>query len=125
MTILVTTHYLDEAEQLCDRVAIVTRGRIVALDTPAGLLAGLGREIVELRVDGDVGAALAALGRQGVALTHAFSVGATIRLPTRDRPAPELVAAIRAAGVPTRALTTRAPTLDDVYLQTTGEPLAA
>ena len=83
MTILVTTHYLDEAEQLCDRVAIVTRGRIVALDTPAGLLAGLGREIVELRVDGDVGAALAALGRQGVALTDAFSVGATIHLPTR------------------------------------------
>ena len=124
MTILVTTHYLDEAEQLCDRVAIVTRGRIVALDTPAGLLAGLGREIVELRVDGDVGAALAALGRQGVALTDAFSVGATIHLPTRQRPAAELVAAIRATGLPTRALTTRAPTLDDVYLQTTGESLA-
>ena len=124
MTILVTTHYLDEAEQLCDRVAIVTRGRIVALDTPAGLLAGLGREIVEVRVDGDVGAALAALGRQGVALTDAFSVGATIHLPTRQRPAAELVAAIRATGLPTRALTTRAPTLDDVYLQTTGESLA-
>ena len=42
MTILLTTHYLDEAEQLCDRVAIVSEGRIVALDTPAALLAGLG-----------------------------------------------------------------------------------
>ena len=126
-TILVTTHYLDEAEQLCDRVAIVTRGRIVALDTPAGLLAGLGREIVELRVDGagGVDAARAALGRQGVALTGAFSVGTTILLPTRVRPAGELVAAIRTSGVPTRALTTRAPTLDDVYLQTTGESIAA
>ena len=55
MTILLTTHYLDEAERLCDRVAIIHAGRIVALDTPAALLAGLGREIVELRVDGDAG----------------------------------------------------------------------
>ena len=43
VTILLTTHYLDEAERLCDRVAIVHSGRIVALDTPAALLAGLGR----------------------------------------------------------------------------------
>ena len=123
MTILVTTHYLDEAEQLCDRVAIINRGRIIALDTPAGLLAGLGREIVELRLDGHVDTALAALGRQGIALTDAFTVGGTVLLPTRDRPAADLVAAIRATGLPTRALTTRAPTLDDVYLQTTGETL--
>ena len=61
MTILLTTHYLDEAERLCDRVAIVHAGRIVALDTPAALLAGLGREIVELRVAGDPAALLAVL----------------------------------------------------------------
>jgi ABC-2 type transport system ATP-binding protein len=123
MTILVTTHYLDEAEQLCDRVAIINRGRIIALDTPAGLLAGLGREIVELRVDGHLETALAALGRQGIASTEVFTVGGTVLLPTRDRPAADLVGAIRATGLPTRALTTRAPTLDDVYLQTTGETL--
>src|SRR5206468_9047314 len=46
MTILLTTHYLDEAERLCDRVAIMHEGRIVALDRPAALLAPLGREIV-------------------------------------------------------------------------------
>ena len=55
MTVLVTTHYLDEAERLCDRVAIIHAGRIVALDTPDALLAGLGHEIVELRVAGDPG----------------------------------------------------------------------
>src|SRR4029077_14301060 len=53
LTLLLTTHYLDEAEQLCDRVAIMHRGEIVALDTPAALRASLGEEIVELRVDGD------------------------------------------------------------------------
>src|SRR5439155_18484274 len=44
MTILLTTHYLDEAERLCDRIAIIHAGRIVALDTPAALRAGLGHE---------------------------------------------------------------------------------
>ena len=50
MAILLTTHYLDEAERLCDRVAIIHAGPIIALDTPAALVAGLGRELVELRV---------------------------------------------------------------------------
>lgn len=53
MTTVLTTHYLDEAERLCDRIAIVHEGRIVALDQPGALLAGLGDEIVELRVDRD------------------------------------------------------------------------
>src|SRR5262245_25060430 len=59
MTILLTTHYLDEAERLCDRVAIMHQGRIVGLDAPDALLATLGQEIVELRVGGDPQAALA------------------------------------------------------------------
>ena len=58
---MLTTHYLEEAERLCDRVAIIHGGAIVALDTPAALLAGLGDELLELRVDGDVSAALGAL----------------------------------------------------------------
>src|SRR6266480_1351283 len=52
ITILLTTHYLDEAERLCDRIAIIHAGRIVALDTPDALLAGLGQEILELRIEG-------------------------------------------------------------------------
>src|SRR6266403_311542 len=53
MTIVFTTHYLDEAERLCDRVAVVHEGRIVGLDTPDALLADLGRELLELRVARD------------------------------------------------------------------------
>src|SRR5438105_4613483 len=67
MTIVLTTHYLDEAERLCDRVAVMRLGEIVALDTPAALLAGLGREIVELRVAGDGQSGLAVLQAQGIA----------------------------------------------------------
>ena len=67
MTILLTTHYLDEAERLCDRVAIMHAGRSWPLDTPAALLAGLGQEIVELRVDGDAAAALDVPAGTGIA----------------------------------------------------------
>ena len=78
MTILLTTHYLDEAERLCDRVAIVHAGRIVALDTPAALLAGFGREIVEVRVDGDPRRRCSrCCATRGVAGDDAFAVGST------------------------------------------------
>ena len=94
MTVLVTTHYLDEAERLCDRVAIIHAGRIVALDTPAALLAGLGREIVELRVAGDPGSALSRLRARGVAGGDAFAVGATVTVPLHDRGAGDAITAI-------------------------------
>src|SRR5437762_3334479 len=78
MTILVTTHYLDEAERLCDRIAIIHAGRIVALDQPAALLAALGRELLELRVGIDADLALARLREQGIAGADAFRVGSTL-----------------------------------------------
>src|SRR5439155_22668025 len=59
MTVVLTTHYLDEAERLCDRVAIVHQGEIAAIDTPARLLAALGSYVVELRLDGGDGEAVA------------------------------------------------------------------
>ncbi|MGH9193464.1 MAG: hypothetical protein ACRDZ0_13445 [Acidimicrobiales bacterium] len=125
MTILLTTHYLDEAEQLCDRVAIVHQGRIVALDSPAALLARMGREMVELRLDGDVATAVSSLRTRGLAGEDAFAVGATLRVPVHDRPAREAVATITDLGLSVTAITSRPPTLDDVYLQLTGESLAA
>ena len=125
MTILLTTHYLDEAEQLCDRVAIVHQGRLVALDSPAALLTHMGRELVELRVEGDVSTAVTSLRGRGLAGDDAFAVGATLHVPVHDRPAHEAAAAIAEVGIPVTAITSRPPTLDDVYLQLTGEPLAA
>ena len=85
MTVLLTTHYLDEAERLCDRVAIIHAGRIVALDTPRTLLGKLGRELIELRVDGDVASALASLRSHGIAGDDAFAVGSRLTVPLHDR----------------------------------------
>ena len=123
MTILLTTHYLDEAERLCDRVAIVHEGRIVALDAPEALLARLGREILELRVSGDPEAALAALRARGVANGDAFTIGSSLTIPLGQATARDAIAAIDGLGLRTEALTTRAPTLDDVYLRLTGSRL--
>ena len=124
LTVLLTTHYLDEAEQLCDRLAIIHSGRIVALDTPRALLAGLGSELVELRVEGNVTSALASLRDRGVAGRDAFAVGARLTVPLHDRSSHEAIAAVRELGLG-GAISARKPTLDDVYLSLTGDSLAA
>ena len=125
MTILLTTHYLDEAEQLCDRVAIVHAGRIVALDTPAALLAGLGREILEVRVHAQADESLALLRSRRVAGSDAFVIGSTITVPVHDDSARHTMALMNDLHLAVAAVTTRPPTLDDVYLQLTGDRLEA
>ena len=125
MTILLTTHYLDEAERLCDRVAIMHDGRIVALDRPAALLAPLGREIVEVRLGANAAAALGRLRNVGIAGTDAFAVGNTVTVPLHGATAAQAVERITGLGLATTAIATRAPNLDDVYLQLTGARLVA
>jgi ABC-2 type transport system ATP-binding protein len=123
-TILLTTHYLDEAERLCDRIAIIHAGRIVAEGTPAALRAGLGHELVELRLHGDPAAALASLRAQGIAGEDAFTVGSTLTLPVHAGSAARLLELIQRAELAVSAISTRRPTLDDVYLQLTGARIA-
>jgi ABC-2 type transport system ATP-binding protein len=125
MTTLLTTHYLDEAERLCDRIAIVHAGQIVAMDTPAALLGQLGAEILELRVTSDPQAALAALRSRHVAGDDAFNVGTTLTIPLHTITARDAVGAVTDLGLSTSTITTRPPTLDDVYLRLTGARLAA
>ncbi len=123
ITILLTTHYLDEAERLCDRIAIMHEGRIVGLGSPAELRASLGEEIVEIRVDGDAAAALEILRAKGIADDDAFSVGSTVTVPLHDRRSADATALVHESGVPVSAISTRRPTLDDVYLRLTGARL--
>jgi ABC-2 type transport system ATP-binding protein len=120
MTIMLTTHYLDEAERLCDRVAIIHAGQIIALDTPAALVAGRGDELVELRVRHDPAATLASLRADGIAGDDAFSVGSTLTVPVHHGTAAAAMAGIHDAGLGASSITARRPTLDDVYLQLTG-----
>jgi ABC-2 type transport system ATP-binding protein len=123
LTILLTTHYLDEAERLCDRVAIMHAGEIVALDEPERLRAALGRELVELRVEGDPSAALESLRSLGIARDNAFTVGATVTVPLNGHSSRDAMAAIHELGL-ADTVSARRPTLDDVYLRLTGGRLA-
>jgi ABC-2 type transport system ATP-binding protein len=120
VTILLTTHYLDEAERLCNRVAIMHEGRVVASGTPASLCTALGDRVVELRVERDADSALRALRARGISATDAFCIGSTLTIPCDAAAVDAIVAMIAELGLPARALTTRDVTLDDVYLRLTG-----
>jgi ABC-2 type transport system ATP-binding protein len=119
LTILITTHYLEEAQRLCDRVAIVHRGSVVALDSPTALLSALGEQVLELRAARDPEATLRTLTELGVAGDDAFAIGAEITVPLHNRSAAAALTAIDEARVRHERISTRAPTLDDVYLQFT------
>ena len=93
-TILLTTHYLDEAQRLCDRVAIIHHGQIVALETPDALLSDSGEQVLELRVGGEASVARAALAAHGVPVDTAFAVGATLTVPLHDTSAGDVMAAL-------------------------------
>jgi ABC-2 type transport system ATP-binding protein len=124
MTIVLTTHYLDEAQRLCDRVAIIHQGTIVGLDSPHALLVGLGREILEFRVSGSAQAALAALRDRGIAREDSFAVGARVTVPMHEHAPTDALAAIESERLHVSEIATRIPTLDDVYLQLTGARIA-
>jgi ABC-2 type transport system ATP-binding protein len=119
-TVVLSTHFMDEAEALADRVAIMKSGRLVANDTPSSLISGVQRrEEVRLHIEGDVElSAIEAV--EGVAGVEPEPGGLTAHGGGRGWIA-RLVAAIDAQGVILVDLSTRRPSLEDVYLQLTGE----
>jgi len=122
-TVLLTTHYMEEAARLCGRVAIVDRGKKLAEGTPAALVASLGAEhVVELEADGELDeAALAAL--PGVEAVR--RAGEAWRLTVRDvaRALPPLLANLGERGLSPSRLATHHATLEDVFLALAGRSL--
>jgi ABC-2 type transport system ATP-binding protein len=125
LTVLMTTHYMDEADQLCDRIAIVDHGRLVALDSPLNLKAAIsGKSAVEASFSGappDWRSRLEAL--PGV--DRVTGEGSSFRLSSTIGPATTsaLLDEAKRAGVPVRSLTVRSTTLDDVFVHFTGRDL--
>jgi ABC-2 type transport system ATP-binding protein len=128
-TLLLTTQYLEEADQLADRIAVIDRGTVIAEGTSAELKAEMGATVLEVTF-ADPAAALAALGTVARAAPGAEVDGFNIRAPVADgaRTAMEVLRGIDAAGLRVGGFTVREPSLDDVFLQLTGhraeEPLA-
>jgi ABC-2 type transport system ATP-binding protein len=119
-TVLLSTHFMDEAEALADRVVIMRAGRVVANDTTANLIAGIrGEDEVRLKIEGAV--APGSLGAiDGVSSVAGEGEDLTVRGSGRGWIA-RLVAAIDAEGAQLIDLSTRRPTLEDAYLALTGD----
>jgi ABC-2 type transport system ATP-binding protein len=125
-TVLLTTHYMDEAERLCDRVAVIDHGKIIALGSPAELIARLGGDhIIEFALGGD-GPPLdaEALGRLDSVLTARIDPdGYSLTAGESHRAIPALLDALGKADRPLARLTTRHVSLEDVFVSLTGRHL--
>jgi ABC-2 type transport system ATP-binding protein len=121
MTILLTTHYLEEADRLASRLAIVDRGRIVARGTPDELKSELEGDTIHVELVEPDGLAQEALARVD-GLGEVALDGRTLRARTRDGGAavPAVLAALEAQGVRAASVTVARPSLDDVYLRYAG-----
>jgi ABC-2 type transport system ATP-binding protein len=126
VTTFLSTHYLEEAERLCDRVAIVDRGLIVALDTPAALRSALGEEVIELKIDGDVQSVLRAVADLEPHGPAPLALGATVTVPVTAATGDpnRLVEALRSISLPIAGISLRRSTLDDVFHHLTGARIA-
>jgi len=122
-TILLTTHYMEEAERLCDRVAIMDHGHVLALDTPAALIATLGADhVVEFAVDGTLDLApVERLPGVSQARREADAFALIVREPHVSIPA--LLAELERQRAGLKHLATHYATLEDVFVSLTGRTL--
>ncbi|MBN1336895.1 MAG: ABC transporter ATP-binding protein [Deltaproteobacteria bacterium] len=122
-TVLLTTHYMEEAERLCDRVAILDHGRTIAQGTPGDLIRDLGAEqVVELTLDGDVSDDLLC-GLPGVTRVARRGDQPLVGVNRIGEALPALLDLLAARAVPVRALVTRQASLEDVFIHHTGRGL--
>jgi ABC-2 type transport system ATP-binding protein len=127
LTILLTTHYLEEADQLADRLAIVSQGKVVVEGTPAELKAGLRGDAVHVELaNGQVERARDVLTGIGAAPEQVVD-GRTIvsRVENGGRALPGIISALEGAGIGVESVSLSRPSLDDVYLHFTGREFAA
>ncbi|MFC3740924.1 ATP-binding cassette domain-containing protein [Paractinoplanes deccanensis] len=121
MTVFITTHYLDEADALCDRISIMDNGEIVASGTPAGLKREISGDVVRVGLPVDAVAAAA----QALASYKLETYEDNVRLYVEDGAVaiPQILRALDAAAVPLGTIELHRPSLDDVFLTKTGRSL--
>jgi len=130
-TIVLTTHYMEEAERLCDRVAIVDHGRVMALDTPRRLVAGLGADqIVFFSVAEDAVSRITPDARTAIAgaagatqAARATDGGWELPVTATHEAIPALLSELERRALPLAELRTHLPTLEDVFVSLTGRAL--
>jgi ABC-2 type transport system ATP-binding protein len=130
LTLFLTTHYMEEADRLCDRLAIIDHGRLIAEGSPAGLKAQLGGQVVTLTLpDGegrarDTERAVALLQElPGVREVRPFDEGVNVIAEDGGAAVPEVLRVLAGAGLAVARLSLTSPTLDDVFLRHTGHSI--
>jgi ABC-2 type transport system ATP-binding protein len=121
-TVLLTTQYLEEADRLADKLAVVDHGRIIATGTPAELKAGLGSTVIEIGMPGEGSSLMALQALASFGVVPPTLDGTTVKLTVGDGPS-VLLDALRALdteGIAPTGVTLREPSLDDVFLALTG-----
>jgi ABC-2 type transport system ATP-binding protein len=125
-TIVLLTHYMEEADRLCHRVAVMDHGKILALDTPAALKQSVGADtIVTVKAAGDPSKLAAALERDvaGATRTREVEGGVELHVTGAERIVPNVVAAADRAGFALADLSVAEPTLETVFINLTGREL--
>jgi ABC-2 type transport system ATP-binding protein len=125
-TIVLTTHYMDEAERLCDRVAIMDHGKIIALGTPRALIAAMGADhVIEFSVEHATDALAPAdlLALAGVRETGGANGTYHLAVSELHRTVPALLSLLAGRGLALSELRTRTATLEDVFVSLTGRHL--
>ena len=124
-TVFLTTHYLDEADALCDRVMVIDHGVIVASDTPDALKRQVSGDLVALSVGNETDVAAAAKTLAAIATSEVTTEGLLVSARVLDggRSMPDLLRALDKAKVEVTSIESRRPTLDDVFLTLTGRSL--
>jgi ABC-2 type transport system ATP-binding protein len=124
MTIFMTTHYLEEADMLCDRVAIIDHGKIIAIGTPNELKESLGGDIMALSIK-DSNSDISEVIRKVPKVKEVKKQDGVYRIKVEDgeETAPIILDAIRTEGHTVTRLSLTKPTLDEVYLEYTGRSI--
>jgi ABC-2 type transport system ATP-binding protein len=122
ITIILTTHYMEEADRLCDRVAIIDRGTIIALGTTEYLKASIGGDVVTI-ASPDPDAIADLLTEPWVSGIERHDGSVLIRLQDADRHIPGIVTDLVRNGIGITSLSVRKPTLEDVFLHYTGRTI--
>ena len=125
-TVLLTTHYMEEADELCDRVAIMDHGKILALDTPEALKRSVGADtIVTVKADADQDALAARLSQElsEVTRTRPVDGGVELHVKGAERLVPRVVTAAESGGFDVIDLSVSEPSLETVFIKLTGKEL--
>jgi ABC-2 type transport system ATP-binding protein len=123
MTLFMTTHYLEEADALCDRIAIIDHGKIVVVGTPAELKESLGGDIITLSIKQDTDISELIKKIEHVKEVKKENGGYIIKSENGEVTAPLIIEALRKQGHVVTKLSLTKPTLNEVYMHYTGKSM--